>query len=163
MNHLVQYLQRSRELGSDVKAGHHSRTIQMHIRFVPTVVALLAVASGPAIAQPQTELSATRMLQQPAGRRIDSRLFATSNAERLSVRLAPKIFPAPQTTDAHRTRNAVIGGVIGSVVGIGVCTGISSLMNDSAKGGFSTCTTKGNLAFAAGGFVAGALVGAAIR
>lgn len=60
-------------------------------------------------------------------------------------------------------RNAIIGGVIGSAVGIGVCTGISTLTNDSANGGFSTCTVKGNLMFGAGGFAVGALIGAAVR
>lgn len=91
-----------------------------------------------------------------AATRIDSGSAGRTVSFRTTV-------PAPHGAASHRTRTVLIGGMIGSVVGIGVCTGISSLMNDSAKGGFSTCTAKGNIAFGVGGFAVGAVIGAVVR
>lgn len=54
-------------------------------------------------------------------------------------------------------RRGVIGGVIGLVVGLAVCTAISNAINEGT--GFSTCTTKGNTMFAAGGFALGFAIG----
>ncbi|MEO7358692.1 MAG: hypothetical protein ABI120_00075 [Gemmatimonadaceae bacterium] len=71
--------------------------------------------------------------------------------------------PVPEAGASHRKRNAIIGGVIGTVVGLGACTAISNVMDDSARRRVSTCTTSGDLIFGAGGFAVGALIGAAIR
>ncbi|MGE0351779.1 MAG: hypothetical protein AB7I33_06355 [Gemmatimonadales bacterium] len=57
-----------------------------------------------------------------------------------------------------RGTNAAIGGIIGLVAGLGVCTLISNLQNESTTG-ISTCTSKGYAIFGAGGLVLGAVIG----
>lgn len=61
-----------------------------------------------------------------------------------------------------RGGHALIGGLIGTAAGIVVCTAISNYAKDPGTG-FSTCTTSGYLAFGAGGFAVGALVGYLIK
>jgi hypothetical protein len=51
-----------------------------------------------------------------------------------------------------------VGGLIGAVGGVVVCTVISNLADDSADG-FSTCTLKGYLLTGAAGFALGFAVG----
>jgi hypothetical protein len=55
-------------------------------------------------------------------------------------------------------RGGVIGGLIGSVAGIAMCTLISNAFFNEGTG-FSTCTTKGNVLFGAGGFAVGFTIG----
>jgi hypothetical protein len=62
----------------------------------------------------------------------------------------------------NRTRQALLGGVIGAAAGLVVCTAFSTLINDSAEGGLSFCPLDTNLLFAGGGFVLGAIIGWAI-
>jgi hypothetical protein len=62
----------------------------------------------------------------------------------------------------NRTRQALLGGVIGAAAGVVVCTAFSTLINDSAKGGLSFCPLDTNLLFAGGGFLLGAAIGWAI-
>lgn len=64
----------------------------------------------------------------------------------------------PITRSSQERRHAVVGGLIGAVGGVAVCTIISNLADDSA-GGFSTCTLKGYLLTGAAGFVLGFAVG----
>src|SRR5687767_1923779 len=128
----------------------------MRTRIVPVVLLQLAIAgalvSAKATAQPVVPHSLQRARLEAVLSNADPRLAYPVPAGRLTTRLPARIPLAPQSGEANRTRNAIIGGVIGSAVGIGVCTGISSLTNDSANGGFSTCTVKGNLMFGVGGF-----------
>jgi hypothetical protein len=72
--------------------------------------------------------------------------------------------PALQDPPARsRARNALIGGTIGAVSGVVVCTLISTLLINSELDGITTCTTRGNLIFGGGGFVFGATIGALSR
>ena len=74
-----------------------------------------------------------------------------------------RMTPAADAGESHRVRNAIIGGVLGTVAGLGLCTAISNVLDESTKRRVSTCTATGNLTFGAGGFAVGALIGAAIR
>lgn len=66
---------------------------------------------------------------------------------------------APKTS-RERVGNALIGGTIGAFSGVIACTLISTLLVNSELDGITTCTTRGNLIFAGGGFVLGATIGA---
>jgi hypothetical protein len=59
----------------------------------------------------------------------------------------------------NRTRQALIGGAIGAAAGLVVCTAISTLIDDSARGGLSFCPLDTNLLFVGAGFVLGAIIG----
>lgn len=63
----------------------------------------------------------------------------------------------PAARAASKARNALIGGAIGAVAGLGFCTVISNITNEG--GGFSTCTRKGYLLTGGVGFALGAAVG----
>lgn len=63
---------------------------------------------------------------------------------------------------SHRTRNAVVGGLIGAATGVITCTVISNIVNDPNTG-LSTCDTKAYLGFALGGAALGVLIGALIK
>jgi hypothetical protein len=65
-------------------------------------------------------------------------------------------FAAPSR---DRKRHALIGGAIGAVAGVAFCTVVSTLANDSADGGLSTCPLDSYLLFAAGGFALGFTIG----
>jgi hypothetical protein len=65
-------------------------------------------------------------------------------------------------TSPDRKRHALIGGAIGAVVGLAVCTAISTLADDSADGGLSTCPLDTYLLFGAAGFGLGFAIGWAI-
>ena len=61
-----------------------------------------------------------------------------------------------------RKRHALIGGAIGALAGVAFCTVVSTLADDSADGGLSTCPLDSYLLFAAGGFALGFTIGWAI-
>ena len=65
--------------------------------------------------------------------------------------------PSPEPAK-HRSRNALIGGLIGATTGLVACTVISNLANDPGTG-ISTCDAKAYLGFALGGGALGALIG----
>jgi hypothetical protein len=69
----------------------------------------------------------------------------------------PAALPAGITVPAprHRTRHALVGGAIGAVTGLAVCTAISTWADDSADPGLSFCPLDTNLLFAGGGFALG--------
>ena len=69
--------------------------------------------------------------------------------------MTPLNVPASRAT--QKARNALIGGAIGVVAGVGFCTVISNITNEG--GGFSTCTRKGYLLTGGVGFALGATVG----
>jgi hypothetical protein len=76
-------------------------------------------------------------------------------------RASPLLVTVPAITDgaqSHRGRHALIGGLIGGVAGIVVCTTISNIANDDGTG-FSTCDTKAYIGFGLGGAASGALIG----
>ena len=68
-------------------------------------------------------------------------------------------FAAPSR---DRKRHALIGGAIGALAGVAFCTVVSTLADDSADGGLSTCPLDSYLLFAAGGFALGFTIGWAI-
>ena len=68
-------------------------------------------------------------------------------------------FAAPSR---DRKRHALIGGAIGALAGVAFCTVVSTLADDSADGGLSTCPLDSYLLFAAGGFALGFTIGLAI-
>jgi hypothetical protein len=65
--------------------------------------------------------------------------------------------PPENGSPPHRARNALIGGAVGVVAGLAVCTAISNLVNEGT--GFSTCTRKGYLLLGGAGFGVGFAVG----
>lgn len=62
------------------------------------------------------------------------------------------------TALSRRGRRALIGGAIGAVAGLAVCTVISN-MTDEGAAGFSTCTWKGYLLTGGIGFGVGFAAG----
>jgi hypothetical protein len=58
-----------------------------------------------------------------------------------------------------RKRHALIGGAIGALAGVVFCTAVSTMADDSADGGLSTCPLDSYLLFAAGGFALGFTIG----
>jgi hypothetical protein len=62
-------------------------------------------------------------------------------------------------TSPDRRRHALIGGAIGAVAGVAVCTAISTLVDDSADGGLSACPLDTYLLFGAAGFGLGFAIG----
>ena len=58
----------------------------------------------------------------------------------------------------RRGRRALVGGAIGAVAGLAVCTVISNMTDEGAKG-FSTCTWKGYLLTGGIGFGVGFAAG----
>ena len=61
---------------------------------------------------------------------------------------------AAQRSGQARAKRGIVGGVLGAVAGVGVCT----LISVSFFAG-SGCTTKGNTMFAVGGFAVGFSIG----
>ena len=59
-----------------------------------------------------------------------------------------------------RAGNAALGGVLGALAGVAVCTVVSNLVKDEGTG-FSTCTAKGYLLLGGVGLGLGALIGLA--
>ena len=64
--------------------------------------------------------------------------------------------------ERNRTRQALLGGVIGAAAGVVFCTAFSTLINDSAEGGLSFCPLDTYLLIGGAGFVLGAAIGWAI-
>ena len=62
-------------------------------------------------------------------------------------------------TSPNRKRHALIGGAIGVVTSVVVCTAISTLADDSADGGLSACPLDTYLLFGAAGFGLGFAIG----
>ena len=84
-------------------------------------------------------------------------LVSLTSPASLNARL--RLEPAPARA---KTGHVLAGGLIGAATGVVACTAISNLAKDRGTG-FSTCTTKGYLGFAVGGFALGAIVGAIIK
>jgi uncharacterized BrkB/YihY/UPF0761 family membrane protein len=119
--------------------------------FVPLIAALLCAVAGPAQAQHPQPIPAAKPLQFESWR-------AASPVEVRSKLSFARLVPGSQ----NRTRQALLGGVIGAVAGVAVCTAFSTLIDDSAKGGLSFCPLDTNLLFGGAGFVLGAVIGWAI-
>ncbi|MEO7359547.1 MAG: hypothetical protein ABI120_04415 [Gemmatimonadaceae bacterium] len=127
--------------------------------------------------EPLSAQSVERQMDSPANARValplparfrlvDVRLLLPMQADTSSVtsrQRVDRMTPVPDAGESHRGRHAIIGGVLGTVVGLGACTAISNLMDDSTQRRVSTCTATGNLIFGAGGMVVGALIGAVIK
>jgi hypothetical protein len=88
---------------------------------------------------------------------VDQRLYPALAAQ--GVQHDPVLPALPQGSPRSRQlRRGVLGGVIGAVAGVATCTLISNVFFNEGEG-LSTCTTKGNLVFAGGGFAAGFAIG----
>ncbi|MEP6833299.1 MAG: hypothetical protein ABJB74_07885 [Gemmatimonas sp.] len=145
----------------------------MQRKFVAATIVLSFVGVGqPMYAQPiqvrmDKQSHAQISLSPPARiRYVDVRLLLPMRADRSAVmsrQQVDRMMPFPQVGESHRSRHAIIGGVLGTVVGLATCTALSNIMDDSTNRRISTCTTTGNLMFAAGGLAVGALIGAAIK
>jgi len=89
---------------------------------------------------------------------VDQRLYPTPAAQ--GVQHHPVLPALPQgPSQSRQLRRGVLGGVIGAVAGVATCTLISNVFFNEGSSGMSTCTTKGNLVFAGGGFAAGFAIG----
>jgi len=77
----------------------------------------------------------------------------------------PPVHPARVTFAASsrgRARHGLIGGAIGVVAAVAFCTTVSTLANDSADGGLSTCPISSYLLLGAAGFAAGFAIGSVL-
>ena len=93
-------------------------------------------------------------------------LLAAAPARFESWRAAPDassrnngIMPKLELARKNRPRQALLGGAIGAAAGLLGCTVISTLANDSAKGGLSFCPLDSYLLIGGAGFVIGAAIG----
>jgi hypothetical protein len=120
-------------------------------RFVLLIVALVLAVAGPAQAQHPQPIPAARPLQFESWR-------AESPSEVSRKLTVGRLVVASR----NRTRQALLGGVIGTTAGVVICTAFSTLINDSAKGGLSFCPLDTNLLFGGAGFVLGVAIGWAI-
>jgi hypothetical protein len=119
--------------------------------FVPLIAALVFTVAGPAQAQYPPPIPAARPLQFES--------WTAAPPVEVSSKLSfARLVPGSR----NRTRQALLGGVIGAAAGVVVCTAISTLIDDSAKGGLSFCPLDTNLLFGGAGFVLGAAIGWAI-
>lgn len=122
----------------------------MRNRTVVLVAGLVVAAAMPAHAQGQ----ATFLAMQPT--KFESWSWAsTPRPDEVAVTTHPVARARPPG------RNALIGGAIGALAGVALCTAFSNLMNEGSAG-FSTCTRDGYLLFGSAGFALGFAVGWAL-
>lgn len=89
---------------------------------------------------------------------VDSRLYPPPTIASTIHEILPDALPPDSQGGSNRLTRGVIGGLIGAVAGVAVCTLFSNAFFNEGEG-FSTCTTKGNLMFAGGGLAVGFAVG----
>lgn len=112
------------------------------------LAALVGTVARPVQAQDPQPIAAARPL------RFES--WQAASAGEVSTKLGvDRLFQGSR----NRTRQALLGGVIGAAAGVAVCTVFSTLIHDSAKGGLSFCPLDTNLLFGGAGFVLGAVIG----
>ena len=115
---------------------------------VPLIAALVLAAASPARAQDPPPIPAARPLQFES--------WSAASPGDISTKLTVGRLVQGSR---NRTRQAPLGGAIGAVAGVVVCTAFSTLIDDSAKGGLSFCPLDTNLLFGGAGFVLGAVIG----
>ena len=115
-------------------------------RFVPLISAFVVTIAG--TAQAQLPIPAARPLQFEEWQ-------ATPVADVSNKPSFARLVPDSR----NRTRQALLGGVIGAAAGVVVCTAFSTLIDDSIRGGLSFCPLDTNLLFGGAGFVLGAVIG----
>ena len=118
---------------------------------VPLLAALVGTVTSPARAQSPSPIPAAQALQFESWRAV----LPGEVSSKLTV---ARLVQGPR----NRTRQALLGGVIGAAAGVVVCTAFSTLIDDSAKGGLSFCPLDTNLLFGGAGFLLGAVIGWAI-
>jgi hypothetical protein len=123
----------------------------MSNRLAWLIVGLVLVAAGPAQAQVPRPL--------PANPPVQFQSWQPAMPIGGSINPAVGQFAAPSP---NRKRHALIGGALGALAGVAFCTAVSTLADDSADGGLSTCPLDSYLLFAAGGFALGFTIGWAI-
>ena len=109
------------------------------------IVLLLVLAIQPSLAAAQESV----ILKPPA--------YGIGRVQAAAPGLMPRAALPAMAPD--RGRSALIGGALGAAAGILLCTAFSTISNDSADGGFSTCTAKGYVLFGATGAAVGAGLG----
>jgi hypothetical protein len=128
------------------------------IVFLP-LLAVLQATAPPAAAMSTTAVA--RLDECACGGvpvRVDSRLYPPPTVASPVHAILPDAFPPDSQGGSNRLTRGVIGGLIGAMAGVAVCTLFSNAFFNEG-GGFSTCTTKGNLMFAGGGLAVGFAVG----
>ena len=120
-------------------------------RFVLLIAGLVLAVARPAQSQYLQPIPAVRPLQFESWR-------AASPVEVSSKLTVNRLALGSR----NRTRQVLLGGVIGAATGVVLCTAFSTLIDDSAKGGVSFCPLDTNLLFGGAGFVLGAVIGWAI-
>src|SRR5688572_19879972 len=100
---------------------------------VPLIAALVLAVAGPVQAQYPPPIAAARALQFESWR-------APSSVEVSKLTVGRLVLGS-----RNRTRQALLGGVIGAAAGVVVCTAFSTLIDDSAEGGLSFCPLDTNL------------------
>jgi hypothetical protein len=119
----------------------------MSNRLVLLIAGLVLATVIPAQAQTPQPLAATPM-----------RFESWRPGAPFEARVDPaRITVASSSRD--RARHGLIGGAIGVVAAVAFCTTISTLANDSAEGGLSTCPISSYLLMGAAGFAAGFAIG----
>jgi hypothetical protein len=121
------------------------------MRLVPCLVAaLLSAGAGSAQAQHPEPIPATSPLQFESWSAASLVEISEPTAGRLVL------------SSRNRTRNVILGGLIGAAAGVVLCTAFSTLIDDSAEGGLSFCPLDTNLLMGGAGFVLGAAIGWAL-
>lgn len=90
--------------------------------------------------------------------RVDHRLYPAPTVPSSVLETLADGLPPEPNGGSNRLTRGLIGGLIGVVAGVAMCTLLSNAFYNEG-GGFSTCTTKGNLLFAGGGLAVGFAVG----
>lgn len=140
------------------RRGHGWGTASLHIGSV--------ARSGANVSQPICLLALSALLlwsvpaeaQQVASLVQQPPVFASWRPAASTGGVAPLASLRTTVAPRQRTRNALIGGAIGTVAGLAVCTAISNMIDEGAAG-FSTCTWKGYLLTGGVGLGVGFAVG----
>ena len=120
----------------------------MPIRFAPLIAGFLLALAGPARAQSPRPLAAAVPPQFESWQ-------APAPLDRSSKPITGQLI----ADSRHRTRQALLGGAIGAAAGVVLCTVVSTLANDSAKGGLSFCPLDSYLLIGGAGFALGFAIG----
>ncbi len=116
----------------------------------------VVICHAPVAAQASRSKTTTDRARRYAMVAVDSRLYPQPARPVFPHRPSP--LPVLSDGSSERLPRGLIAGAIGAVAGVATCTLLSNAFFNEG-GGFSTCTTKGNLLFAGGGFALGFAIG----
>jgi len=128
------------------------------IVFLP-LLAVLQTTAPLAVRSPATAVASPgEGAYESALALVDHRLYPAPTVPSSVLETLADGLPPEPNGGSNRLTRGLIGGLIGAVAGVAMCTLISNAFFNEA-GGFSTCTTTGNLMFAGGGLAVGFAVG----